>query len=375
MKNFKVQTQLLFCLLLFLSISCTDKNDEKETNSIPTNITIIGQKITLIDKNNSPYNYGLWIKPINNTNCEAENMTGTDSQYLYSNIDDHTASLIINGYQVLTNTTYSYKWEITLSFKTPTQGTFRGTYLKGNTNFVAAISGDFYIGETNPSENNPNNGDESNDGDNSNNGNNPNNESEKMQAVVTQVEEYNGTHNIYVYGKYEDSNPDKYLKVGFCCGTTSSPKITDITIPEAIENPTNNSARTISGLQEGTKYYIRPYHVEGNNITYYQSTSVETLGKDIDLSAYIQNDHQFGGINYNIKPEGTYELSVSFWSIRGIKKESLGYVNNTSGKNSFTVGTYVWENYLDCTVSLKCIETGILYSYKMNLGWSASGNK
>ncbi len=371
MKRLTSKLILLFGIITLAATACSD-NDEEQDNekradkgSVPTNL--IGQKITLIDKNNHPYDYGLWIRPVNETYCEAENMTKTDSKYLYSNLKDNIATLIINGYQVLTNITYVYMWEITLNFTTPTKGTFRGTYLKSNTNFVASISGDFYIGEANPNNNNESENNGSNNNGDTNTGNN-NQENKEMQAVVSSVEEFNGKHNIYVHGEYADKSISKYLTVGFCAGTTQYPKITDIATSEQIENPNNNSARTISELSGGTTYYIRPFHVNSNNITYYRSTSVETLGKNIKLSATIQDNHQYGKITYDIKTKGTYELGVSFWSISGIKKESLGYVSNASGSKSFNVGSTIWSKYESCTVSLKDINTGILYCYKIKIG-------
>lgn len=437
---------LIICVLINI---CSCSTNDESTQGILDHKSIIGQKITLVDQNNSPYNYGLWIRPINDTYCEAENMTGTSSRYLYTLIDSKTASLVIDGFQILTERVYVYKWEVTLYFESPTKGTFRGTYFKQNTNYVASIVGRFYIGESdNDSEgggdtesqiqlSTPTVTDISNNGakvsgliigdkdlinecgvcygttshptvDNStvkgaypninvslhalqpgteyyvrlyarvgsniSYGNevsfittNGDNEKSDISAVVTMVEEYQGKHSIYVRGEYADPYTTKYLKVGFCAATNESPKVTDITIPEATENPNTNSVRTISGLEGGKRYYIRPYHVDGNNIIYYKGTSAETLGNNLVLSVSIQDDHQFGLVKYKIDDTNTYKLKVSFWSIYGVQDKDLGFISKSQGSESFSVGSYTWEHYETCSAVLECVETGIAYTYKINL--------
>lgn len=52
----------------------------------------------------------------------------------------------------------------------------------------------------------------------------------------------------------------------------------------------NNYASVLGGLigyigilKPATRYFIRPYHKEGNKVIYYQEQSVETLGGEISL--------------------------------------------------------------------------------------------
>lgn len=195
-----------------------------------------------------------------------------------------------------------------------------------------------------------------------------------LRAAVSRVERSNGQYSIYVKGIYADPDVTSkdYLTVGFCADTDPEPVITDITIPEAIENPTSNSVRQITGLEAATEYHIRPYHVSGGRITYYEGTSVETLGGSIDIEVSIQSDHQFGLVKYDIGEEGTYHLTVSFWKLGGIIKKDLGYAGKESGRESFDVGTYLWDSSQDCTATLTCLETGIAYSDKIKCGWSAN---
>ena len=142
----KVLLSLLVTFTMISLVGC-DKSEggNDDETGIPTPKTIIVKKITLDDTNNLPYGYGTWIKPVNGIYCEAENMTRTDSKYLYSNLSDTQASLVVDGYQRLTTNTYHYKWEFTLTFTSPTAGTFRGTYAKLSNGFVASISGKFTI--------------------------------------------------------------------------------------------------------------------------------------------------------------------------------------------------------------------------------------
>lgn len=130
--------------------ACDDRGAEADGWRPPRSLA--GMKITLVDTNNAPYNYGLWLKPVDGTACEAENMTRTDSRYLYSVRSDRTASLVVDGYRILSASAaiHTCKWELSLVYTSPTQGAFRGTYFEADAGFVAAIAGYFYIGDRDP---------------------------------------------------------------------------------------------------------------------------------------------------------------------------------------------------------------------------------
>lgn len=148
-------------------------------------------------------------------------------------------------------------------------------------------------------------------------------ENAAIKTLISSVEydNYSKRNYIYVSGKYPSppSSSEDYLEVGFCAGTSRYSKVTDISISESVERPSSNSVRTIGingELKSGTTYYIRPYHLEGTEIICYQADSVQTIGKDIQLSLVLnKTSHNGGTISYDIKQNGTYKLTVSYWSI------------------------------------------------------------
>lgn len=150
-------------------------------------------------------------------------------------------------------------------------------------------------------------------------------------------------------------------KVGFCASTSPYPVITDLNTPES--NLGGVAFERLHLPASGTTYYIRPYHVSGGKITYYESTTVETLGNNIQLSLSFPS-HSHGEIYYNIKKEGTYELSVQY----GFNPPTgLGYVGKGSAYRTFSVDG-LWDYFRDCTVRLYCIETDIIYEDHKPMG-------
>lgn len=120
-------------------------------------------------------------------------------------------------------------------------------------------------------------------------------------------------------------------------------------------------------LELGTRYYIRPFHREGNSVTYYEETSIETLGGEISLD--LRNNlipvYTFA---YNIKRSGRYLLSAQFrinqnGNVSFYTKE---YETITGGSGSITINVskdcpYDWDE-IECIWGvLKDLETGIVY--------------
>lgn len=120
-------------------------------------------------------------------------------------------------------------------------------------------------------------------------------------------------------------------------------------------------------LYLGTRYYIRPYHREGNRVTYYEETSIETLGGDITLD--LQNNLiPVYSFVYNIKRSGRYRLEAHFrinqnGNVSFYKKE---YKTITGGNESITINVskdcpYDWDEIEYIWGVLRDLETGIVY--------------
>ena len=120
-------------------------------------------------------------------------------------------------------------------------------------------------------------------------------------------------------------------------------------------------------LELGTRYYIRPFHREGNSVTYYEETSIETLGGEITLDLRNNLIPMFT-FAYNIKRSGRYLLSAQFrinqnGNVSFYTKE---YETITGGSGSITINVskdcpYDWDE-IECIWGvLKDLETGIVY--------------
>ncbi len=120
--------------------------------------------------------------------------------------------------------------------------------------------------------------------------------------------------------------PNDVEEYGICYGRSPNPKITDSYMKEQ-----KRCERWIlSGLESATTYYIRPYHIEGTNVIYYDESEVsfETLGKSVkfdckfNLAGLQYDEPGWDAIIYdagifvnweNFNP-GTYLLKCSVWA-------------------------------------------------------------
>ena len=120
-------------------------------------------------------------------------------------------------------------------------------------------------------------------------------------------------------------------------------------------------------LKSGTRYYIRPYHRSGSVVTYYEETSVETLGGDITLDLRNNLIPVFT-FAYNFKRSGSYEISANFrinnnGNVSFYKKT---YKTVSGGSGSVTVDArndtpYDWDQIENIWGIAVDRETGITY--------------
>ena len=107
--------------------------------------------------------------------------------------------------------------------------------------------------------------------------------------------------------------------VGFCMGTSPHPTLENaVFVNEEKSGYMNNYASVLGGLigyigilKPATRYFIRPYHKEGNKVIYYQEQSVETLGGEISLELKETSPQHFS-LRYDIKKQGTYRMYAQY---------------------------------------------------------------
>ena len=186
---------------------------------------------------------------------------------------------------------------------------------------------------------------------------------------------YAFTQNSITFNLKKNSTNNLPSTVGFIIGT--SPGVTldnALKVREERSDYINGYSTSFGAyttemdlLYLGTRYYIRPYHREGNRVTYYEETSIETLGGDITLDLRNNLIPMFT-FAYNIKRSGRYLLSAQFrinqnGNVSFYTKE---YETITGGSGSITINVskdcpYDWDE-IECIWGvLKDLETGIVY--------------
>lgn len=130
MNYFLKWSMVVLCMCGITACSSgNDDDDEAEENGIPTNL--VGLTMELDDDNNAPYAFGVSLTGTSEKMCEIPGMTKGDSSYTYTVTGENTASLSVLGVQdmVASGTYYTYRWTAKLTYSSPREGTFTGTYL------------------------------------------------------------------------------------------------------------------------------------------------------------------------------------------------------------------------------------------------------
>ena len=114
---------------------------------------------------------------------------------------------------------------------------------------------------------------------------------------------------------YKDPNMYKgtgYTKVkaGLCYGTTPHPTVEKDKVAgmEAID-PDDDTLERVS-MNPSTHYYLRPYSIDNNKVTYYQETEMTTVGSDLILKI----EHEKGDKNIkcyaDVNKGGPYDVKL-----------------------------------------------------------------
>lgn len=187
---------------------------------------------------------------------------------------------------------------------------------------------------------------------------------------------YAFTQNSITFNLKKNSTNNLPSTVGFIIGT--SPGVTLDNALKVREESSDylNGYSTFFGaftteadlLEGATRYYIRPFHREGNRVTYYNEESVETLGDwiTLDLRNNLIPVFTFA---YDIKRSGRYEIKGQFRvnSNGNVSFYEKVYKTVTGGSGYVTVDArndtpYDWDTEVECVWGIVTdLETGIVY--------------
>lgn len=148
-------------------------------------------------------------------------------------------------------------------------------------------------------------------------------------------------------------------QVNVCYGKYSNPKITD-NVTTATKGSDGKYHVSLTGLDEGTTYYLRSYSMIGSNIEYNDDVvSAQTIGKDFKFSRKIDKYESYyipeyrvtryrvySTYTYNIKIAGTYSVATRY-STSAIAKttdySSLIYIQSGTGTFSLKQEAGIWS--------------------------------
>lgn len=129
--------------------------------------------------------------------------------------------------------------------------------------------------------------------------------------------------------------PNEMGYYGLCYGKTPQPKITD----EFLEEANRNKNWVLPKLECGSEYYIRPFHIDGTNIVYYNESETKIVPLAKNQIQYKFEHSRLGAytltITLNNLPKATYEVLPIVWRWKD------AYYQKTEGKNYDTPKKYV----------------------------------
>lgn len=197
--------------------------------------------------------------------------------------------------------------------------------------------------------------------------------SSALGVEITSVHSNNAfTQNSITFKLKKNSTTGLPSTVGFIIGT--SPGVTldnALKVREESSNYVNGFATFFGAfttemdlLKAATRYYVRPFHREGNKVIYYEETSFETLGGEITLDLRNNLIPMFT-FAYNIKRSGQYQIGARF-RVNGEFYEKV-YKTISGGSGYVTIDArndtpYDWYTEIECVWGIVTdLETGTEY--------------
>ncbi len=152
----------------------------------------------------------------------------------------------------------------------------------------------------------------------------------------------------------------KMRQMGYCWSTKPNPTVFDSTEGSTL-NPNKESGRVTCELKEaaGTTYYIRAYALVGSEFVYFDEMKVQSVGRDIKLSAYYSKDKDKIAVDYNITRNDVFTLYFYAPLTSGfgrVVNDDLGILGKEKGtKYVINYSCYYYYAYLEDVL------TGIRY--------------
>lgn len=201
--------------------------------------------------------------------------------------------------------------------------------------------------------------------------------SSALGVEITRVSASNAfTQHSVTFRLEKNSTSNLPSTVGFIIGTSRGVTLDNALKVREESSDYLNGYSTFFGaftteadlLEGATRYYIRPFHREGNRVTYYNEESVETLGDwiTLDLRNNLIPVFTFA---YDIKRSGRYEIKAQFRvnSNGNVSFYEKVYKTVTGGSGYVTVDArndtpYDWDTEVECVWGIVTdLETGIVY--------------
>ena len=119
----------------------------------------------------------------------------------------------------------------------------------------------------------------------------------------------------------------------------------------------------VSGLEEGTVYYMRPYSIKNGVVTYYQESEIQTVGKDIKalITSYEGNTVQ---VEYAINRDGTFNIMLIAYNVltgNRIVLKDFGYKAKGASEKLTVTYPYNWEEHRYLFLVINELGTGVSY--------------
>lgn len=331
----KISLTILVISLSLILNSCSNKDDNCSENLDYAPETLAGRSLNLSSGPNSIiwelsfFSNGMMSMIPSDTSWKIE-----DTYYIYRKISENKAELTIEYTIRIINKVVAHCYEMELFFTSESKGTYKGydnwesEGKEGNN----SLNGNFVVST----------GDMQNPGDNM-----TSDESDELYVYLGSANIYPNKASLSISYTYPDKyqSVDSYLTAGICYGMSPHPTISDKTTPQKLIDKYFRFIN-ISELQSGTVYYLRPYTVNNNKITYYKETSIETVGKNIKLNL----EHLSGNtirLSYSINKSGIYHVTLGIVKKSAPDVVDISYQLKDLGyktKGDFETTTYTYSD-------------------------------
>lgn len=145
------------------------------------------------------------------------------------------------------------------------------------------------------------------------------------QISFTTNDLYIETLHVYsneILFKLDYADPNMYkgygytkVKAGLCYGKIPHPTIDidDVAGMREID-PDEDTVERIE-MEPGTKYYLRPYSIENDRVTYYEETEIITVGSDLILKIEHEKGKPYVTCDVDVNGGGPYEVELKIENV------------------------------------------------------------